>query len=173
MALSIDYLTKIISVPQADLTFVSGTLYELDTEAFRNNLHTIQASADGIFADDFFIHNTEVTVAGVTYARTIEMTNSWQVEFEDGQYAVRLVGSNNNIFDEGVLVRNQVSVIPTNSAGLQTIDLATLETLVDELHKMRGLDASNPWTLTDTGEAAAGITQTVSDDGTTTTVQRT
>lgn len=170
MALSIDYLTKVITVPQADLTLVSGTLYELDTEAFRNNLHTIQASSGGIFADDFFIHNTEVTVAGVAYARTIEITNGWKVEFEDGQYAVRLVGSNNNIFDEGVIVRNQVSVIPTNSGGL--VSQEGLLALLTELYQMRGLDATNPWLIRDAQEVSGSIDLAISDDGTTTTVQR-
>jgi len=118
MALSIDWNTLVITVPQSDLTFISGTLYELDTEAFRQELHSIMAAEVGMPFVDSFRHNTEVTVAGVTYARTIEIINGFQIEFEDGQYAVRLVGSNNNLFDEGVLVRNQVSVIPTNSAGL-------------------------------------------------------
>lgn len=173
MAITVDYLTQVINVPQADLTFVSGTLYELDTEAFRLILHGIQDSEEGIAFDDFFRHNTEVTVAGTTYARTIEIINGYTVQFEDGQYAVRLVGSNNNIFDEGVLVRNQVSVIPTNSAGLQTVDLTTLELLVDELHKLHGLDAANVLEITDTSRSSGGVNQTLSDDGTTSTVTRT
>lgn len=124
MALSVNWITKVITVPQSDLTFISGTLYELDTEAFRLELHGIMAGEVGMSFIDSFQHNTEVTVAGVTYARFIEIINGYTVEFEDGQYAVRLVGSNNNIFDEGVIVRNQVSVIPTNSAGLIRTDVA-------------------------------------------------
>jgi hypothetical protein len=118
MAISIAWATKVITVPQADLTFISGTLYELDTEAFRLQLKALEAGEEGIVELDTHRHNTEVTVAGVTYARTIEIINGYTITFEDGQYAVRLVGSNNNLFDEGVINRNQVSVIPTNSAGL-------------------------------------------------------
>jgi len=57
---------------------------------------------------------------GVTYARVIEIINGYQIEFVDGQYTVRLAGSNNNFFDveNGILVQNQVQVISTNSAGL-------------------------------------------------------
>lgn len=119
MALSVNWNTKVIFVPQADLTLVSGTLYELDTDAFRLELKDIEDD-EGIPFLDTHRHNTEVTVAGVTYARTIEIINGYSIEFEDGQYTVRLVGSNNNFFDveNGVLVQNQVSVIPTNSAGL-------------------------------------------------------
>lgn len=120
MAITINYLTKVISVPQADLTFISGTLYELDTNQFRLDLADIQDSEEGIPHDTIVRHNTEVTVAGTTFARTIEIINGYSVEFEDGAYSVRLVGSNNNIFDiqNGILVQNQVQVIPTNSAGL-------------------------------------------------------
>ena len=119
MAITIDWTTKVISVPQADLTLISGTLYELDTDWFRLQLKDIE-DGEGMPFPDTHRHNTEVTVAGTTYARTIEIINGYSVEFEDGQYSVRLVGSNNNIFDveNGILVQNQVQVIPTNSAGL-------------------------------------------------------
>jgi hypothetical protein len=122
MAITVDYQTKVISVPQADLTHVSGTLYELDTDAFRLTLADLQDDEEGMPFPTMFQHNTEVTVAGTTYARTIEIINGYSIEFEDGQYTVKLVGSNNNIFDvqNGILVQNQVQVIPTNSAGLIT-----------------------------------------------------
>lgn len=122
MALSVDYLTKVISVPQADLTFVSGTIYKMDTEGyFRAQLMDLWDDEDRIWLDDAFKHNTEVSVAGVTYARVIEMFNGFSVEFiPNSQWTVILEGSNNNIFDvlNGILVQNQVQVIPTNSAGL-------------------------------------------------------
>jgi len=120
MAVSIDWAAKKISIPKADLTFISGTLYELDTNAFRLELKALEDNEDGITFVRTHIHNTEVTVAGITYARTVEIINGYTVEFEDGAYSVRLVGSNNNIWDieNGILVQNQVQVIPTNSGGL-------------------------------------------------------
>lgn len=122
MALSINWITKVITVPQADLSLISGTLYELDTNAFRLELKDIE-DGEGMPYLDTHRHNTEVTVAGTTFARTLEIINGYSVEFEDGQYSVRLVGSNNNIFDveNGILVQNQVQVIPTNAAGLITV----------------------------------------------------
>lgn len=120
MPISVDWPNKLISVPQSYLTLVGGTLYDLDTDAFRLDLRSLEDSDEGMPWPRTHRHNTEVTVAGVTFARTIEIINGYQVEFEDGQYTVRLVGSNNNIFDVegGVLVQNQVQVIPGNSAGL-------------------------------------------------------
>lgn len=120
MAITINWLTKVISIPQADLIFVSGTLYEADTDAIRLELKSIEAD-EGIPFEDTHRHNTEVTVAGTTFARTIEIINGYSIEFTpDAQYSVRLAGSNNNFFDieNGILVQNQVQVIAQNSGGL-------------------------------------------------------
>ena len=123
MALSLDPATKIVTIPQADLTLVGGTLYELDTNQFRLDVGILLASEAYIWMDYAFQHNTEVTVAGTTFARIIEFINGFSIEFEDGQYTVRLAGSNNNIFDveNGILQQNQVQVIAQNSAGLVVI----------------------------------------------------
>lgn len=120
MPITVTGPTGNIFVPQSYLTLVSGTLYTMDTNQFRLDLKDWEASLAGMVWLRTNKHNTEVTVAGVTYARTIEVINGYVVEFEDGQYTVRLEGSNNNIFDVqgGILVQNQVQVIPTNSAGL-------------------------------------------------------
>lgn len=120
MAITIDWPTKTINVPKADLTLITGDLYELDVNDFRLDLKALEASEEGMSYPDTHTHNTEITVAGVTYARAVEIINGYQVEFEDGLYAVRLAGANNNIFDveNGILVRNQVSIISNNSAGL-------------------------------------------------------
>lgn len=126
MTISVNWGTdKIINIPQADLTHIGGTLYELDTNAFRLILKDLEDDPnEGMIWPDTHRHNTEVTVAGVTFARTIEIINGYKVQFEDGQYTVLLTGSNNNIFDvqNGVLVQNQVQVVPGNSAGLQVVE---------------------------------------------------
>jgi hypothetical protein len=124
MALSINWATGVITVPKADLTLVTGTLYTLDTQAFRLELKALESSVYGICNLKNQKHSTQVTVGGITYARAVEILPPYSVEFEDGQYSVRLEGSNNNIWDveAGILVQNQVQVIPTNAAGLITRD---------------------------------------------------
>jgi len=120
MALSLDPDTKVITIPKADLTLITGTLYELDTNQFRLDVGILLASETYVWMDYAFSHNTEVTVAGTTFARIIEFINGYSIEFEDGSYSVRLAGSNNNIFDveNGILAQNSVQVIAQNSAGL-------------------------------------------------------
>lgn len=135
MATSIDWGTSTINVLKADLTFISGTLYELDTEQFRLDLKALEASEGGMPFFDTHIHSTEVSVAGVTYARVIEITNGYSVTFEDGQYTVNLKGSNNNIFDvaNGILNQNQVQIISNNSAGLIKVTSGSGVTEQDKL----------------------------------------
>ena len=124
MAVTLDPATRRITIQKSDLTPVSGTLYSLDTNQFRKDVFDLLSSEDYIWMPDAYIHNTEVTVAGTTFARTIEFINNYSIEFDDvsgtDPYSVRLEGSNNNIFDiqNGVLVQNLTQVIPTNSAGL-------------------------------------------------------
>jgi hypothetical protein len=126
MAISVHPIDFIIHVLQADLTPISGTLYRLDTDWFRLQLKDWEADGSqtgGATFQKTHNHNTEVAIAGVTYIRAINILAPYSVEFEDGQYTVILSGSNNNIFDvgNGFLVQNQVQIISTNSAGLQTI----------------------------------------------------
>lgn len=140
MAISIDWLTHTIHIPQADLTWVSGTLYELDTNQFRLTLKALEASEYGMPNLKTHNHNTTVTIVGVTYARSVNILAPYSIEFEDGAYSVMLTGSNNNIFDiaNGRLVQNQVQVIPTNSAGL--IQVTSGSGLSTEEHdKLMGL----------------------------------
>jgi hypothetical protein len=114
--ISINHATRVITIPQTDLTPVSAGLYELDVNDFRLWLKDLEDDTDGIQIPDTHRHNTEVTLGGVTLARSVEIINGYTITFEDGQYAVRLVGANNNIAD--VANVNQVSIRSNNSAGL-------------------------------------------------------
>lgn len=120
MTISIDEATQVITVEQADLTLITGTLYELDTNAYRLAVGALLDDERYIWMDPAFNHNSEVTVAGTTFARIIEQVNGYSLTFENLTYSVRLAGSNNNLFDveNGILNQNSVQVISTNSAGL-------------------------------------------------------
>lgn len=116
MAISINWGTKVIYVPKSDLTLISGSLYELDVNQFRLDLKNLEDTEEGMAAPTTHNHNKEVTLAGTTYARAVEIINGYTVTFEDGQYTVRCVGANHNIGD--VKNVNQVSLIVNNAAGL-------------------------------------------------------
>lgn len=117
MAISVDWVTGVIFVPQADLTFVSGTQYTLDINQFRLDLKDLEASQEGIPYTDTHAQRAQLVTLGVTtYRRIIEILPPYTVTFEDGQYAVDLIGENSNIKDR--TNRNQVSVGSNNAAGL-------------------------------------------------------
>ena len=120
MAISVDQTTYVISVPKSDLTLIQASpeVRELSLNWLRLALRDWEDDEDSIYMPKTHNHNTEVTLAGLTYARIIEILSPYTVEFEDGQYTVNCVGANHNLSD--VKVANQVSLIVNNAAGLIT-----------------------------------------------------
>ena len=119
MALSVDWPTQVVTVPRTDMLLAQSSpteIRELNLDDFRLELKSIEASVEGMPFLDIHQHNPPVTIGGVTLARVVEIINGYTVTFEDGQYAVNLVGANSNVAD--VTNVNQVSVRSANSAGL-------------------------------------------------------
>ena len=119
MAITIDWATKIINVPRADLTLIQSApteIREMNVNTFRLWLKDIEDNVDGLPFVDTHRHNTQVVLAGLTLARVVEILSPYTITFENGLYAVNLVGANNNIADKTNV--NNVSVRSSNSAGL-------------------------------------------------------
>lgn len=119
MAITIDRLTRIISVPKADMTLVQSTpieIRELDISSFHFILRDIEDDEAGIVIPTTHNYSAPVSVGGVTLALVFELINGYTVTFENGSYAVNLAGGNSNIADKTNF--NLVSVRSTNSAGL-------------------------------------------------------
>lgn len=135
MAISIDFATKIITVPQADCILVSGNLYRLPTKTvFRAQVIALAAAEEGVVFPPPIDHNADYTVFGVTYAPKVEVINGYSVTFTpDTAWSVLLEESNNNIADieAGILNPNNVTVIPNNSGGLILASIGTSELVED------------------------------------------
>lgn len=118
MAITVDWLNSVIQVPRADMPVVqvSPERRSLDLDAMRLELKEIEGSAEGMPFQDMHEHTGTKTLAGVTYARFVEIINGFVIELEDGQYGVVATGANSNVFD--VVVDNQVAFLGNNSAGL-------------------------------------------------------
>ena len=119
MAITVNPMTWVISVPRADLTLIQSSpeIRELNLNDFRLELKALEDNQSyNICMLKTHRHNTEVTLSGLTYARIIEILEPYTVEFEDGQYQVNCTGANHNLGD--VKVPNQVSLIINNAAGL-------------------------------------------------------
>lgn len=121
--ISVDLTTFTIQIPQADLAFVGGSLYELDVNAFRLQLKDWEDGEIGMAQPVTHRHNTTLALSGTTYARSVEILAPYSITFEQlgPPYRVRCVGANHNISDVQNL--NGVSLIIGNSAGL--IEVAT------------------------------------------------
>ncbi len=119
MAYSVNWITRVVTVPQSDLTPISADVFELDVLSFWAEIHDIQ-DGEGMPYDTIMASNAPVSLSGLTLARTVEVINGYRIEFEDGAYQVNLTGANNNILD--ARVQNQVSINANNSAGLQVVD---------------------------------------------------
>ena len=163
MAISINWPTKVINVPKADMTLVQSTpieIRELNIDTFRLTLKDLEDDVEGMPFLHTHNHNTTVVVGGTTLARVVEIINGYTITFENGAYAVNLVGANSNIAD--VLNLNTVSVRAANSAGLIQATIWD-EPIAD--HLTTGTtgkalsdagSAGNPWSTPVTGNTTAG-----------------
>jgi hypothetical protein len=116
---TIDWANRIIFIPKfvsTQVQTVPSEVRTLDLNEFRLALKDLEDSAQGIVYPTTHNHNSPVTVGGVTLARVLELINNYSVTFEDGAYAINLVGANSNVADRVNV--NQVSVRSANSAGL-------------------------------------------------------
>lgn len=119
MAIAIDWDTRVISVPKADMALIQSTpieVRELDINAFRLALKDLEDDDDGVVFIHTHNHNPPVAVGGIELARVVEIINGYTVTFEDGAYIVNLAGANSNISDR--VNPNNVSIRTANSAGL-------------------------------------------------------
>ncbi len=121
MSYSVDWITKVITIPTADLTLVSGTRYSLDMADFLAEVRRLEwGFSGGLWALAILDHtNTKLDFAGANYAPFDEIINGYTVEITGAATRVDLLGSNNNLVD--ILISNGVSVVPSNSAGLQIV----------------------------------------------------
>lgn len=162
--LTIDYLTRIISVPQSYLTFVSGTTYNLDIDAFRLDLKDIEDNPGGVPFVDTHTHNTAVTISGITYARVVQIINGYTVSFENtgSHYTVNCTGANHNLNDVTIFA-GHMTLVPNNSAGLTSLASVWDELIANHLTvgtTGKALSdagaAGNPWSAVVTDNATAG-----------------
>jgi hypothetical protein len=118
-SLYIDWGNKLIIIPRGYTELVQETpteIRQLHLNQFRQDLKDLEDDVEGMAFLDTHSHNTEVLLGGIVYARVITIINGYTITFEDGQYAVNLIGANSNVGDN--INVNQVSVRSANSAGL-------------------------------------------------------
>lgn len=124
--ISVDWPSGVIFVPKSD-TVLAGTdpitgreIRTYNTDTFRKQLRDLEDDPAGRTFPRTHDFNDVRNFGGTPFSAEIELNLAYYtVEFEDGTYRVVLQGTNNNIADAAVI--NQVSVQPSNSAGLVTV----------------------------------------------------
>ena len=170
MAITVDYSATpwLITIPQSDLTLISGTQYELEVDTFWQLLRDYSDNSESM---PFFTIYNRIPATPSTPSITDINHLYYSLEFEDGAYSVNIINGNTNIRD--VEVKNQVSVNTNNTTGFNTISVGSglsvsEQAQLEELHRMRGLNISSPVTVTATDEVAGDITLDITGDGETT-----
>jgi len=116
---------------------MSGSIYDLDVNALRLDLKDLEDSEEGMAYPDTHNHNSEVTLSGVTYSRSLEIINGYTVTFENGNYSVKCAGANHNLGD--VKNVNSVSLIIGNAAGLIVKTIGSIVTEQDKTDIINGV----------------------------------
>lgn len=113
---TVNWTTKVITIPVSDMELLSGTEYRLNMSDFHKEIRRLEWDfAEGLWADQILDHTISKTIAGTIYSPLDEIINGYTIVFDSIATKVSLLGSDNNIID--VLVINGVSVIPSNSRG--------------------------------------------------------
>lgn len=125
MAYTVDWNSKVVTIPPDDLTLVQSgppvDVRRLDVDTFRKAIRSIEASEEGIVYQPI-VDNVEPTPVDsqTTLARVVRVINGYKVKFDDasGDYMAQMSGGNTNLADLSVLEPTGVSVLSANSAGL-------------------------------------------------------
>lgn len=118
MPTEVDWGTKIITVYQADMVLIAPNVYQFDIDTFRLELRALEAGEAGITYPPTHFHNTEITISGTTFVRSVGILSPYTVTISPaGAYQVSCKGANHNVQD----VLNNLTgptFLPNNSAGL-------------------------------------------------------
>lgn len=144
MPISVNWGTRTITVPQSYMTFVSGIVYELDVNQLRLDLKSLEDDEAGMVFPTTHLHNTEVTLSGVTYARVFQIINDYVIDFVDDVgptefYLIKCTGANHNIADALANVHRHYGLIVGNAAGLITVTQGSGVTAQDKTDIIDGV----------------------------------
>ena len=122
MTYSINWVSKVITIPQSDLTFSNGNNYLLSLVDVHNEIRRLEwAFIDGLWAEQIAKFYETVTLSGVPKSPSLEIINSYTLNFTGSNYNVILTDYDNNLVDV-YIPSNGISILGNNSVGRQTIN---------------------------------------------------
>ena len=122
MAYTVDWVTKIVTIPLSDLTLVSGVNYSLDADVVHDELRRLEWTfVDGLWAPAIVEYTLTKVLSGLSYSPVVEMINGYTWDVASSNINISLIGANNNLLDT-YIPGNGISVLANNSAGKITVD---------------------------------------------------
>lgn len=117
MAYTVNWVTKVITIPLSDITLVSGVNYTLTTDDAHKELRRLEWEfGDGLWAINIIDWTDTQLLSGIFYSPIIKIINGYTWFIDASNINVSLLGSNSNMLDT-FIPGNGVSVVANNSAG--------------------------------------------------------
>lgn len=117
MAYTINWLTKVITIPLSDLMLTEGVNYTLNVDYAHDEIRRLEWEfAGGLWAEHVIEYINSYILSGLQYSPVVEMVNGYTWFVDTTDINVSLVGSNSNFLDT-FMPGNGVSVLANNSAG--------------------------------------------------------
>ena len=139
MAYSVDWVAKVFTIPQSDLTFLGGKNYLLNAADAHEELRRLEwAFADGLWAERIAKFYETVTLSGIPKSPSLEIINGYTFNFTGSNYNVIIDGFDTNLFDV-YLPANGVSMLAINSVGRQTVTSSGLT--AEESGQLNSIDS--------------------------------
>ncbi len=133
MAYSVNWEAGIITIPQADLVYLSPNTYKLDLYVFMKECLRLTWD-EGLSYDEIITYYPTVDTGDVLLGKSI-LLNYWDysIYFEDLpiRYAVKLDGGNTNIHNYSAITNG--IPYPNNSAGLQDLSILLAMAYMDRV----------------------------------------
>lgn len=121
MSYTVNWVTKVISVPLTDLTLVSGSNYTLNAADFWIEVRRLEADpTQGLYAIQALEHVDTQVLSGITYVPIEKLINGYTWFINTTNINCSLIGPNSNLLDT-FIPGNGVSVLANNSAGKQQV----------------------------------------------------
>lgn len=133
-------------------------------------------TGNGEYDNAFIVEGgTPIGATGLFTGTTYLLTNGWKIMAADHDHQLLVTG--NLYSDDGVVsvanptgqstvfVSGSVNAQGVATGGVQQATLEAMQTLLTELHNIRGLDASDPVVFTPTQVASSLITLDMTGDG--------
>jgi len=152
---------------------VGDTVFNVARDLYSGWKRWVLDSSNAKFLPAFSIEGgTPIGSTGLFTGTTFVLINNWKIRGADHDHQVLVDG---NLFsDDGVVSSPNpsfsVEVFVNSSVAAQGIATgsgvpADVQTKIDELWRLRGLDADNPVTVTEMSEIAGDVTLDISGDG--------